>query len=95
MRIPKKIQYLIERREKLVLELINVYLLREENHASEYYEVTNKVFSWLKENGADLTDRTLTDYLIYCDPRIERMNDKEAYIKSVTNHLKDYIKNKM
>lgn len=95
MRIPKKIQYLIERREKLALELINVYLLREDNHALEYQEVTNKVFSWLKENGADLTERTLTDYLIYCDPRIERMNDKEAYIKSVTNRVKDYIKNKM
>lgn len=95
MRIPKKIQYLIERREKLALELINVYLLREDNHALEYQEVTNKVFSWLKENGADLTDCTLTDYLIYCDPRIERMNDKEAYIKSVTNRVKDYIKNKM
>lgn len=73
MEIPKKIQKLIEKREKLALELM---------------EVTSKLDSWLKENGADLTDSDLTDStltgcMIYCEPGNARIN------------VEDYIKNKM
>lgn len=56
MEIPKKIEKLLERREKLALDLM---------------DVTSKVDSWLETNGADLTDSDLTDStlsgcMIYC-----------------------------
>ena len=71
MTIPKKIQKLIEKREKLALELM---------------EVISKLESWLEENGADLTDSditdsTLTGCMIYCEPGNARIN-VEDYIKN-------------
>lgn len=71
MIIPKKIQKLLERRERLALELM---------------EVTSKVDSWLESNGADLTDSDLTDStlsgcMIYCEPGNARIN-VEDYIKN-------------
>lgn len=71
MEIPKKIQKLIEKREKLALELM---------------EVISKLDSWLEENGADLTDSditdsTLTGCMIYCEPENARIN-VEDYIKN-------------
>ena len=71
MEIPKKIQKLIEKREKLALELM---------------EVISKLDSWLEENGADLTDSditdsTLTGCMIYCEPGNARIN-VEDYIKN-------------
>lgn len=44
MKIPKKIQKLIERRERLGLELM---------------DITSRLDSWLEKNGADLTDSDL------------------------------------
>ena len=71
MEIPKKIQKLIEKREKLALELM---------------EVTSTLDSWLEENGADLTDSDLTDStltgcMLYCEPGNARIN-VEDYIKN-------------
>lgn len=71
MEIPKKVQKLLDRREKLALELM---------------EVTSKVDSWLEANGADLTDSDLTDStltgcMIYCEPGNARIN-VEDYIKN-------------
>ena len=71
MIIPKKIQKLLERRERLALELM---------------EVTSKVDSWLESNWADLTDSDLTDStlsgcMIYCEPGNARIN-VEDYIKN-------------
>lgn len=70
MEIPNKIQKLIEKREKLALELM---------------EVSSKLDSWLEENGADLTDSdltssTLTGCMIYCEPGSARIN-VEDYIR--------------
>ena len=71
MEIPKKVQKLLVRRERLALELM---------------EVTSKVDSWLEANGADLTDSDLTDStltgcMIYCEPGNARIN-VEDYIKN-------------
>lgn len=71
MEIPKKILKLLERRERLALELM---------------EVTSKVDSWLETNGADLTDSDLTDStltgcMIYCEPENARKN-VEDYIRN-------------
>lgn len=71
MEIPKKVQKLLDKREKLALDLM---------------EVTNKVDSWLEANGADLTDSDLTDStltgcMIYCEPGNARIN-VEDYIKN-------------
>lgn len=71
MEIPKKIQKLIDKRERFALELM---------------EVTSKLDSWLEENGADLTDSdladsTLTGCMIYCEPGNARIN-VEDYIKN-------------
>ena len=41
MKIPKKIQNIIDRRERLAMELL---------------DVCEKLDSWLEKNGADLTD---------------------------------------
>ena len=70
MEIPNKIQKLIEKRERLALELM---------------EVSTKVDSWLEANGADLTDSdltssTLTGCMIYCEPGSARIN-VEDYIR--------------
>lgn len=71
MEIPKKIQKLLERRERLALALM---------------DVKSKVDSWLETNGADLTDSDLTDStltgcMIYCEPGNARIN-VEDYIKN-------------
>lgn len=71
MKIPKKIQNLIEKREKLALKLM---------------DVTSRLDSWLEENGADLTDSDLKDStisgcMIYSDPGSARIN-VEDYIKN-------------
>lgn len=71
MEIQKKIEKLLERREKLALDLM---------------DVTSKVDSWLETNGADLTDSDLTDStlsgcMIYCEPGNARIN-VEDYIKN-------------
>lgn len=71
MKIPKKIQKIIEKREKLALELM---------------DVTNKLDSWIEKNGGDLTDSNLGDStisgcMIYCEPGSARIN-VEDYIKN-------------
>ena len=71
MEMPKKIQKLIERRERLALELM---------------QVSSELDSWLETNGADLTDSDLTDstitgVMIYCEPGNARIN-VENYIKN-------------
>ena len=71
MEIPKRIEKLLDRREKLALELM---------------EVTSEVDSWLETNGADLTDSNLTDStltgcMIYCEPGSARIN-VEDYIRN-------------
>ena len=70
MEIPQKVQKLLDRRERLALELM---------------EVSAKVDSWLEANGADLTDTdltasTLTGCMIYCEPGSARIN-VEDYIR--------------
>lgn len=64
MEIPKKIEKLLDRRERLALDLISV---------------TNELDSWLIKHGADLTDSDLTDStltgcMIYCEPGNARIN---------------------
>lgn len=71
MEIPKKIQKLLDRRERLAIDLINV---------------TNELDTWLEKNGADLTDSeitdsTLTGCMIYCEPENAKSN-VEDYIKN-------------
>lgn len=73
MEIPKRIQKLIDRRERLAMELMNA---------------CTELESWLKKNGADLTDpdiadSTLTGCMIYCEPG----NAKSS--------VEDYIRNRM
>ena len=58
MKIPKKIQNIIDRRERLAMELL---------------DVCEKLDSWLEKNGADLTDSDIADStisgcMIYCEP---------------------------
>lgn len=71
MEIPKKIQKLLDRRERLAMDLIST---------------TNELDSWLEKNGADLTDSELTDStlsgcMIYCEPANAKSN-VEDYIKN-------------
>lgn len=71
MEIPKKVQKLIDKREKLALELS---------------DVTSRLDTWLEKNGADLTDSDLTDStisgcMIYCEPGSARIN-VEDYIRN-------------
>lgn len=73
MKIPKKIQKLLERRERLALDLM---------------EVTSKIDSWLELNGADLTDSDLTDStlsgcMIYCEPANARINVEDYIINKM------------
>lgn len=58
MKIPKKIQTLLDRRERLAYQLS---------------ETCYKLDTWLEENGADFTDAdlrdcTITGCMIYCEP---------------------------
>lgn len=56
--------------------------------AIDLMDVTSKLDSWLKENGADLTDADITDStiagcMIYTEPGNAKQN------------VEDYIRNKM
>ncbi len=71
MEIPKKIQKLIDRRERLAMELI---------------DACAQLDSWLEKNGADLTDSDIADStingcMIYCEPANAKLN-VEDYIKN-------------
>ena len=71
MEIPKKIQKLLDRRERLAIDLMSV---------------TNELDTWLEKNGADLTDSEITDStvtgcMIYCEPGNAKSN-VEDYIKN-------------
>ena len=73
MEIPNKIQKLLDKRMKLAIDLM---------------DVTNRLDSWLEQNGADLTDSditdsTLTGCMIYAEPGNAKRN------------VEDYIRNKM
>lgn len=70
MEIPKRIQKLLDRRERLAMDLLSV---------------EKEVDSWLEKNGADLTDpeitdSTLTGCMIYCEPGNAK-SSVEEYIK--------------
>ena len=63
MKIPKKVQRLIDRREKLAKNLI---------------DVCNELDTWLEKNGADfndsdLVDSTVTGCRIYCEPEMQKV----------------------
>ena len=71
MEIPKNIQKLLDRRERLAMDLMHV---------------TSELDSWLEKKGADFTDSklkdsTLTGCMIYAEPGIARINIEE-YIKN-------------
>lgn len=71
MKIPQKVQRLLNRRERLAMDLM---------------DVTCKLDNWLEEKGADLTDpditdSTLTGCMIYAEPGSARIN-VEDYIKN-------------
>lgn len=71
MNIPKKIQKLIDRRDRLAMDLISV---------------CNELDAWLQSNGADLTDSDLADStlsgcMIYCEPGNAAKN-VEDYIRN-------------
>jgi len=71
MEIPKKIQKLLDRRERLAMDLMNV---------------TSELDSWLEKKGADFTDSNLKDSvltgcMIYAEPGTARTNVAD-YIKN-------------
>ena len=71
MKIPQKIQKLLDRRERLAMELMDACATLD---------------SWLEKNGADLTDpdivdSTISGSMIYCEPSNAKSN-VENYIKS-------------
>lgn len=71
MEIPKKIQKIIDRRERLAMELIYVCATLD---------------AWLEKNGADLTDpdiadSTISGCMIYCEPGNAK-SSVEDYIKN-------------
>lgn len=71
MEIPKRIQKLLDRRERLAMDLLSV---------------EKEVDSWLEKNGADLTDPEITDStlsgcMIYCEPGNAK-SSVEEYIKN-------------
>lgn len=58
MKIPKRVQNLLDRREKLAMNLMSV---------------SSELDTWLEKNGADFMDSdlvnsTLTGCMIYCEP---------------------------
>ena len=71
MKIPRKIQLLLDRRERLAYQLgYTCY----------------KLDTWLEENGADLTDAdirdsTISGCMIYCEPTNAKTNIME-YIEN-------------
>ena len=71
MKIPKKIQKIIDKKAQLAMELI---------------AVSNELDTWLIKHGADLTDSdladsTLTGCMIYCKPGNAKTNIEE-YIRN-------------
>lgn len=71
MKTAKKIQKLLDRREKLAVDLMNI---------------SNQLDEWLEKHGADFTDpeladSTITGCRIYCEPKSAK-NDVENYIKN-------------
>ncbi len=55
MKIPKYVERLIERRERLAWKLM---------------VVSSELDEWLEKNGIPIgTDYTTTGYMIYCEPR--------------------------
>ena len=71
MKIPSKIQKLLDQQEELSMKLT---------------EVSSKIDNWLDENGADFSDpdikdSVLTGCLIYTEPGSARRNVEE-YIKN-------------
>lgn len=73
MKIPKKIQILLDRRERLAYQLS---------------ETCHKLDTWLEENGADLTDAdlcdsTITGCMIYCEPNNAKTNVMEYIEKKM------------
>ena len=73
MKIPKKIQILLDRRERLAYQLS---------------ETCCKLDTWLEENGADLTDEdlcdsTITGCMIYCEPANAKTNVMEYIEKKM------------
>lgn len=71
MKIPKEAQNLLDKRERLAMDLMSV---------------TSELDTWLVNNGADLMDTdlidsTLTGCMIYCEPGNAR-NNVEEYIKN-------------
>lgn len=71
MKIPKKIQKLLDRRAQLATDLISV---------------NNQLDSWLEKHGANLTDSDIADSIlsgcmIYCEPGNAKIN-VEDYIKN-------------
>nr|DAQ38797.1 MAG TPA: hypothetical protein [Caudoviricetes sp.] len=70
MKIPKRVQNLLDRREKLAMNLMSV---------------SSELDTWLEKNGADFMDSdlvnsTLTGCMIYCEPGNAKSNI-EDYIK--------------
>lgn len=70
MKIPKRVQNLLDRREKLAMNLMSV---------------SSELDTWLEKNGADFMDSdlvnsTLTGCMIYCEPGDAKSNI-EDYIK--------------
>lgn len=73
MKIPKKIQNLLDRRERLAYKLISACAELDE---------------WLEKNGADfcdpeLADSTITGCMIYCEPD----NAKNNVIDYIENKM--------
>lgn len=73
MKIPKKIQMLLDRRERLAYQLS---------------EACSELDSWLEKNGADLTDVdlrdcTITGCMIYCEPDNAKINVMEYIEKKM------------
>lgn len=70
MKNPKRVQNLLDRREKLAMNLMSV---------------SSELDTWLEKNGADFMDSdlvnsTLTGCMIYCEPGNAKSNI-EDYIK--------------
>lgn len=70
MKIPKRVQNLLDKREELAMNLISV---------------SNELDTWLEKNSADFTDSdlvdsTITGCMIYCEPGNAKSN-VEDYIK--------------
>lgn len=73
MKIPQKIEKLLERRERLAYQLM---------------DACSKLDAWLEENGAnfadeDLCDSTITGCMIYCEPDNAKTNVMDYIEKKI------------